>query len=76
MFLAQATTDQSSAWFALAGALGGVFLTSVAAIATAVINHRWQREEKSEDFRQERARLMRQERLDIGTMLGNPYEEF
>jgi hypothetical protein len=30
------------AWFTLAGALGGVLITGVIALATAMLNHRWQ----------------------------------
>jgi hypothetical protein len=40
---APADPDGSTiAWFTLAGAFGGVLITSVVALTTAMLNHRWQ----------------------------------
>jgi hypothetical protein len=62
MVLAQDTTSNAPAWFALAGALGGVLLTSSVALITAVLNHKWQKEGRKDEFRKEQIRLLRQER--------------
>jgi hypothetical protein len=65
MLVAQSANNASSAWFALIGALGGVLLTSIAAICTAVLNHKWQAEGKEEDFAREQRKLLRQERREV-----------
>jgi hypothetical protein len=41
MVLAVDSSSQA-AWFALAGALGGVALSGITALVTALLNHRWQ----------------------------------
>jgi hypothetical protein len=58
---AAATT---TAWFTLAGALGGVLLTSAVALVTAVLNHRWQTQTAQRQLRQEHDRQLRQERRE------------
>lgn len=75
MILAQTQESTSAAWFTLAGALGGVFLTSVVAIITAILNHRWQKdnvvlthrfeaEDSDAQLAEERRKALRQERRE------------
>ena len=62
--LAQTTNSTTAAWFTLAGALGGVALTSAVALTTAVLNHRWQKSSSNEQLLREKANQLRQERRD------------
>ena len=39
--LSRRDMTDNSAWFALAGALGGILLTGGITLATAILNHRW-----------------------------------
>ena len=48
----------------LVGALGGVFLTSLVALATAILNHRWQTQRAERQLLWEHARQLRQERRE------------
>jgi hypothetical protein len=57
--------DTTTAWFALAGALGGVLVTSIVALTTAFLNRRWQREAAGEEVVRERARELRKERRAV-----------
>jgi hypothetical protein len=59
-----AAADNSAAWFTLVGALGGVLLTSAVALATAVLNHRWQAQRAERELREEHVRQLRQERRE------------
>ncbi|MEY9861001.1 HAMP domain-containing protein [Catenulispora sp. GAS73] len=52
------------AWSTLAGALGGVLITSVVAFATVILNHRWQSQTIDQQLRQEHFRQLRQERRE------------
>lgn len=56
--------DNSSAWFALGGALGGVLLTGVIGLTTAVLTHRWQSQATSRQILDEHAVRLRQERRE------------
>jgi hypothetical protein len=52
----------NSAWFALAGALGGILLTGGITLATTILNHRWseqasQRERREQESREASDRL-------------------
>lgn len=63
--LAADSTGSTSAWFALAGALGGVLITSAVALVTAILTHRWQARSSEGALRWEHAKQLRQDRLDI-----------
>jgi hypothetical protein len=54
-----ADTATTTAWFTLAGALGGVLLTSAVALTTAVLNHRWQTRNTERQLLQEHLRQLR-----------------
>jgi len=62
--LAADASATTTAWIAAVAALGGVALTSVVALATAVLNHRWQAQAAERQARQERFRQLRQERRE------------
>jgi hypothetical protein len=48
----------SSAWFALAGALGGIFLTGGFTLITAALNHRWtSRADREQELRSTKDRV-------------------
>lgn len=57
-------TGNTSAWFALAGALGGVLITSAIALATAILNHRWQTRTAERGVRWEHTRQLQHDRLE------------
>jgi hypothetical protein len=59
------SASSTAAWFTLAGALGGVLLTSVVALATAILNHRWQTRSGEQQLLQEHVRQLRQERREV-----------
>jgi hypothetical protein len=59
---ADTTSNNTTAWFALAGALGGVLLSSVVAIFSAVLNHRWTRENVRQQREDELAKELREQR--------------
>jgi len=66
LFLAaEATNSSVTAWFTLAGALGGVLLTSIVALTTAILNHRWQRQNTENLAHEQRATALRQDRRDV-----------
>ena len=54
-----------SAWFALAGALGGVALTGVIGLVTAVLTHRWGEQARAEADRRKLMRAMRDQRREV-----------
>jgi hypothetical protein len=58
--LADAAT--TAARFTLAGALGGVIVTSVVALATSILNHRWARETTERQSSQEWHKELREQR--------------
>jgi len=66
------------AWFTLAGALGGVLVTSIVGLSTAMLNHRWQGqqaqvsrrwqfEDAHRQLQQEHARRHREQRRETYT---------
>ncbi|MFF9908994.1 hypothetical protein [Streptomyces sp. NPDC013457] len=57
-------TGSQSAWFALAGALGGVLITSAIALVTAILNHRWQTRTAERGERWEHTKQLRQDRFE------------
>ncbi|WP_420077026.1 hypothetical protein ACOAKG_29255 [Streptomyces sp. JL3001] len=59
-----AAADTTAAWFTLAGALGGVLVTSAVALTTAVLNHRWQAQTTQRQIQHERDKQLRQERRE------------
>jgi hypothetical protein len=63
--IAADSTGATSAWFALAGALGGVLITSVIALLTAILNQRWQARTGEGALRWEHTKQLRQDRLEI-----------
>jgi hypothetical protein len=54
-----------SAWFALAGALGGVALTGVIGLVTAVLTHRWGEQARAQADRKELMSAMRDQRREV-----------
>jgi len=54
----------SSAWFALAGALGGVALTGVLGPVTAVLTHRWAEQARVDTYHKEQTRAIRDRRRE------------
>jgi hypothetical protein len=58
-------SSNSAAWFTLAGALGGVTVTGIIALITAILNHRWQAESKKQELSTERFNQLRAERRQI-----------
>jgi hypothetical protein len=55
--------ELDAAWVGVVGALGGVVVTALAGLVTAVLNHRWQtssrHEDRSDRLREARAQLRR-----------------
>lgn len=54
----------ASAWFALAGALGGVVVTGVIGIVTAVLNHRWGEQARRATYHEQESRAIRDQRRE------------
>jgi hypothetical protein len=54
----------ASAWFALAGALGGVALAGAIGLVTAVLNHRWGERARVEASREVEIRTVRDQRRE------------
>lgn len=54
----------SSAWFALGGALGGVALTGVIGLVTAMLNHRWNSQDRAQTQRENEVRTIREQRRE------------
>lgn len=46
----------SSAWFALSGALGGILLTGGVTLATTILNHRWSEKASQRSHREQETR--------------------
>jgi hypothetical protein len=64
MALIADSANSTAAWFTLAGVLGGVLLTSVVALTTAILNHRWQTRAAQRQLLHQHARQLRQERRE------------
>ena len=63
MILAAASSQSAqSAWFALAGALGGVVLSGITALVSSVLNHRWQSEGQTAAESLDEKKRLREER--------------
>jgi hypothetical protein len=62
--LAADVSASTTAWFTLGGALGGVLITSVVGLATAMLNQRWQRRHARQDAEQKHHAQLRQERRE------------
>jgi hypothetical protein len=56
------TTNNSAAWFALAGTLGAVILTGAVTLTTTFLTQRGQREVLQRDLEREKQRELRQDR--------------
>ncbi len=56
--------SSTSAWFALGGALGGVLITGVIGLATAILTHRWQTQATERQLRNDHVGRLRQERRE------------
>lgn len=63
--IAQNTSSATTAWFTLAGALGGVLITSSVALVTVILNHRWQRETKDQELITKQSNELRRTRREI-----------
>ncbi len=55
----------ASAWFALAGVLGGVTLTGVIGLVTAGLTHRWGEQARVGTDREQRIRAIRDQRREV-----------
>lgn len=55
----------ASAWFALAGALGGVALAGVMGLVTAVLTHRWAEQARVDMYHKEQMRAIRDQRREV-----------
>jgi hypothetical protein len=54
----------ASAWFALAGVLGGVTVTGVLGLVTATLNHRWGEQTRISTYREQEGRAIRKQRRE------------
>jgi hypothetical protein len=54
----------TTAWFTLAGALGGVLITSAVGLTSVILNQRWQAANTGQQFLHEHNRQLRQERRE------------
>ena len=68
--------NSATAWFTLAGALGGVLLTSAVALITAILNHRWQMESKTVERGEDRVRQRRQDRREVYARYWKSQEQY
>jgi hypothetical protein len=55
----------TSAWFALAGALGGVTLAGLLGLVTAALNHKWGEQTRVETYREQRIRAIEDQRREV-----------
>jgi hypothetical protein len=55
----------TSAWFALAGALGGVALTGALGLVTAGLNPKWGEQTRVEDYRQQQLKEIADQRRQV-----------
>ncbi len=58
------SASTTTAWFTLAGALGGVAVTSAVGLTTVILNHRWQAHNAQQQFLLEHDKQLRQERRE------------
>lgn len=70
------SAGSTTAWFTLAGALGGVLLTSAVALTTAVLNHRWQTQAAERQLLQEHGSQLRQERRETYARYWSAWNRF
>jgi hypothetical protein len=54
----------ASAWFALAGVLGGVTITGVLGLVTAALNHRWGEQTRIRSYREQEGSAIRDQRRE------------
>ena len=54
----------ASAWFALAGVLGGVTVTGVLGLVTAALNHRWGEQTRISTYREQEGSAIRDQRRE------------
>jgi hypothetical protein len=71
-----ADSAATAAWFTLAGALGGVLLTSAVALTTAILNHRWQTQSAERQLLQEHVAQLRQERREAYIQYWSAWNRF
>ena len=64
MLLADGASSTTVAWFALAGALGGVLVTGLVSLVTVTLNHRWQSQGTEQQRLQDHNTLVRHERRE------------
>jgi hypothetical protein len=76
LMLAAESSSSTTAWFTLAGAFGGVLLTSAAAIIMAILNHRWQTESANRELLQEHIKQLRQERRETYAQYWSAWNHF
>ncbi len=62
--VANGVASTTVAWFTLAGAIGGVLVTGLVSLTTAMLNHRWQSESTERQLLQDHNTLVRQERQE------------
>jgi len=62
--LTSGVASTTVAWFTLAGAIGGVLVTGLVSLTTAMLNHRWQSEGTQRQLLQDHNTLVRQERQE------------
>jgi len=55
----------ASAWFALAGALGGVALAGVMGLVTAVLTHRWAEQARVDTYHKEQMHAISEQRREV-----------
>src|SRR5262245_59861464 len=55
----------TGAWFALAGALGGVTLTGVLGLVTAGLNHKWREQTRIETYREQQLQAIKDQRREV-----------
>lgn len=55
----------TSAWFALAGALGGVTLAGVVGLVTAGLNHRWEEQRRIDTYREQQLLAITDQRREV-----------
>jgi hypothetical protein len=70
--LSLAAPSVSNGWFALIGALGGVVTAGIFALATALLNHHWQRSDSAaEYFRRRQAEMFQERKLAYAQYIAN-----
>src|SRR5215469_14220256 len=56
--------NNSSAWFALGGVLGGVTITGLIGLATAALSHRWGEQTRINTYREQESSAVRDQRRE------------